>query len=60
MSPTGEEVRVDVEGRTSAMPQATLDGERFALSEQILSVACDGYNLKIDSGIARFNLHKLV
>jgi hypothetical protein len=52
--------RVDVQGRTAAMPQATLDGERFALSEQILSVACDGYNLKVDSGIARFNLHKLV
>jgi hypothetical protein len=54
------EDRVDVEGRTIATPTATLDAERFALSEQILSVACDGYSLKVDSGIARFSLHKLV
>ena len=54
------EDRVDVEGRTIARPEATLDAERFALSEQILSVACDGYSLKVDSGIARFSLHKLV
>jgi hypothetical protein len=54
------EDRVDVEGRTIATPEATLDAERFALSEQILSVACDGYSLKVDSGIARFSLHKLV
>jgi hypothetical protein len=54
------EDRVDVEGRTVTTPKATLDAERFALSEQILSVACDGYSLKVDSGIARFSLHKLV
>jgi hypothetical protein len=52
--------RVDVEGRTVTMPKATLDAERFALSEQILSVACDGYSLELDSGIAHFSLHKLV
>ena len=52
--------RVDVHGRTGTMPQATVDRERFALSEQILSVACDGYSLKVDSGIACFSLHKLV
>jgi len=52
--------RVDVEGRTVAMPKATLDAERFALSKQILSVACDGYSLKVDGGIAHFSLHKLV
>jgi hypothetical protein len=54
------EDRVDVEGRTVTTPSATVDAERFALSEQILSVACDGYSLKVDSGIARFSLHKLV
>ncbi len=52
--------RVDVQGRTVAMPTATLDSERFALSEQILSVACDGYSLKVDSGIAYFSLSKRV
>jgi hypothetical protein len=52
--------RVDVEGRTVTMPTATLDAERFALSKQILSVACDGYSLKVDSGVAHFNLHKFV
>jgi hypothetical protein len=52
--------RVQVHGRTVAMPAATLDAQRFALSEQILTVACDGYSLKVDSGIARFSLHKLV
>ena len=52
--------RVDVEGRTVTMPTATLDAERFALSKQILSVACDGYSLKVDGGIAHFSLHKLV
>jgi hypothetical protein len=51
--------RVDVEGRTVTMATAMLDSERFALSEQILSVACDGYSLKVDRGIARFTLHKL-
>jgi hypothetical protein len=54
------EDRIDVHGRTVAMPTATVDSERFALSEQILTVACDGYSLKVDSGIARFSLHKLV
>jgi hypothetical protein len=52
--------RIDVHGRTVTMPKATLDHERFALSEQILNVACDGYSLKVDSGIARFSLQKLV
>ena len=52
--------RVEVQGRTVAMPQANVDSERFALSEQILSVACDGYSLKVDSGIACFRLSKLV
>src|SRR5918999_5042590 len=38
--------RVEVQGRTRSAPAATLDSERFALSEQILDVACDGYSLK--------------
>jgi serine/threonine-protein kinase RsbW len=51
--------RVDVQGRAASMPTATLDAERFALSEQILRVACDGYRLNVDDGTARFSLHKL-
>jgi hypothetical protein len=50
--------RVDVQGRTNAAPTASLDAERFALSEQILNVASDGYDLKVDGGIARFCLRK--
>jgi hypothetical protein len=54
------EGRVEVQGRTVAVPTANVDPERFALSEQILGVACDGYSLKVDSGIACFSLSKLV
>jgi serine/threonine-protein kinase RsbW len=49
---------VDVEGQTVAAPSAAIDPERFALSEQILGVACDKYALSVDGGVARFTLHK--
>ncbi len=55
------EVRADgieVEGRTATAPTAQLSPDRFALSEQILGVACDRYSLNIDGGIARFTLYK--
>jgi hypothetical protein len=50
---------VEVEGRTPAAPAASVDAERFALSEQILKVACDGFSLDVDDGVAHFKLHKL-
>ena len=50
---------VEVEGRTHSAPAARVDAERFALSEQILKVACDGFSLDVDDGIAHFTLHKL-
>jgi hypothetical protein len=49
---------VDVEGRTTAGATARIDPERFALSEQILGVACDRYTLSVDDGVAHFSLHK--
>jgi len=52
--------RVDVEGRTASSSSASLDQERFALSEQILNVACDGYSVKVNGEINRFSLHKLL
>jgi|SRR4051794_15680915 len=52
--------RIDVEGRTASSSSATLDRERFALSEQILNVACDGYSVKVNGEINRFSLHKLL
>jgi len=52
--------RVDVEGRTVSNPSSTLDSGRFALSEQILNVACDGYSVKVNGESARFSLHKLL
>jgi hypothetical protein len=50
---------VEVEGRTHTAPAARVDAERFALSEQILKVASDGFSLDIDNGIAHFTVHKL-
>ena len=49
---------IEVEGRTATAPTAQLSPDRFALSEQILGVACDRYSLNIDGGIARFTLYK--
>jgi len=54
------EQAVDVEGRAPAAPAARIDKERFALSEQILGVACDRYSLDVDDGVARFSLHKQI
>jgi serine/threonine-protein kinase RsbW len=51
---------VDVEGQAKAAPAARIDDERFALSEQILGVACDGFSLDVDGGVARFTLHKQI
>jgi hypothetical protein len=51
--------RVHVEGRTASGPTASLDSGRFALSEQILRVACDGYSVKVNGEHTRFSLHKL-
>ena len=49
---------VEVEGHAPAAPSAHIDKERFALSEQILGVACDRFSLDVDGGEARFTLHK--
>jgi len=49
---------VDVEGHAPAAPSAHIDMERFALSQQILGVACDGFSLDVDGGVARFSLQK--
>jgi serine/threonine-protein kinase RsbW len=51
---------IEVEGRTTTAPTAQLSPDRFALSEQILVVACDRYSLNIDGGTARFTLYKRV
>jgi serine/threonine-protein kinase RsbW len=51
---------IEVEGRTVTPPTAELSPDRFALSEQILAVACDRYSLNIDGGTARFTLYKRV
>jgi len=51
---------VDVEGQAAAAPAARIDDERFALSEQILGVACDGFSLDVAGGVARFTLHKQI
>ncbi len=51
---------VDVEGEAPAAPAARIDKERFALSEQILGVACDRYSLDVENGVARFSLHKRI
>jgi serine/threonine-protein kinase RsbW len=51
---------IEVEGRTATAPTAQLSPDRFALSEQILVVACDRYSLNIDGGTARFTLYKRV
>jgi hypothetical protein len=51
---------VDVAGEAPAAPEARIDKERFALSEQILGVACDRYTLDVDDGVARFSLHKRI
>jgi serine/threonine-protein kinase RsbW len=51
---------VEVEGQAVAAPTAAIDPERFALSEQILGVACDQYALSVDGGVAHFSLHKRV
>ena len=51
---------IEVEGSTVAAPTAQLSPDRFALSEQILGVACDRYSLSIDGGTARFTLYKRV
>jgi hypothetical protein len=51
---------VDVAGEAPAAPAARIDKERFALSEQILGVACDRYTLDVDDGVARFSLHKRI
>ena len=49
---------VEVQGEARAAPSAHIDTERFALSEQILGVACDRFSLDVDGGVARFSLHK--
>jgi serine/threonine-protein kinase RsbW len=51
---------IEVEGRTATAPTAQLSPDRFALSEQILVVACDRYSLNIDGGTARFTMYKRV
>ena len=51
---------IEVEGHTTTAPTAQLSPDRFALSEQILGVACDRYSLNIDGGTARFTLYKRV
>lgn len=50
--------RVDVRGETPAKFSTTFDQRRFALSEQIVSAACDGHSWGIDDGVAHFTLHK--
>ena len=57
------EVRADgieVEGHTLMAAMAQPSPDRFALSEQILGVACDRYSLNIDGRSARFTLYKRV
>jgi hypothetical protein len=49
---------VEVEGHAPAAHSAHIDKERFALSEQILGVACDRFSLDVDGGVARFSLQK--
>ncbi len=55
---SAEHHRVDVRGETPARSSSSVDRRRFALSEQILSSACDGHSFGVDEGVAHFALYK--
>jgi hypothetical protein len=51
---------IEVNGQTRTDPEARLNPERFALSEQILRVAADRYTVSVDAGAARFTVYKRI